>query len=73
MSSSIRYPISAPIADLFRWLAFFAEFPDIFEPPSGLSPERGIEHEINLLDPNAPIQNHCQYHLSKQELDEVHK
>ena len=68
LSSSIHLT-SALTVDL----SCCAEFPDVFEPPSGLPPKRDIEHKIYLLYPNVLIQNYYQYHLKKQELDEVHK
>lgn len=54
-----------------RWSQICDEFPDVFEPPTGLPPARDTDHKIELLDPNAPIPNHKQYRMSQVELDEV--
>ena len=55
------HSVSAPAADSFHWYAIYNKFPDVFEIPLGLLPEINIKPEINLLDPNAPIQNYNQY------------
>ena len=65
MLSSSSHSISTPIANSSNLKAIYDEFPDVFEPPPGLPPERDIEHKSNFHDPNASTQNHHQYQLSK--------
>ena len=42
-------------ANTSHWQAILSEFPDVFDPPSGLPLESDIEHEIVFLDLNTPI------------------
>ena len=55
MRSSSPHSMSAPTVDSSHWEAICNEYTYVSEPPLGLPPQKDIEHEINLLDQNAPI------------------
>ena len=56
MSLSSLHSISTPITNLSHQKAICAEFPDAFEPPSGLPSERDMEQrKINLLNLNGQL------------------
>jgi len=49
------------------------EFQDVFqEPPKGLPPLRGIEHEINFI-PRASLLNRPAYRTNPTEVSEIQK
>ena len=65
-------PVAAEsdLADIIASLR--QEFADIFEPPTGLPPDRGVEHVVSLLPGSQPPFKRM-YRLSPEELAEVKK
>ena len=64
--------LESEVVDPDYWKKFCSEYKDLFEEP-GTPVERDIKHQIDLLNPDAPVKYHKQYRMSQQELDECNR
>ena len=64
-----KYIPGLEVVDSNHWMKLCFEYKDLFEEP-GTTVERGMKHQIDLLDSNAPLKYYNLYRISQVKLDE---